>query len=61
MINDNGTPNTAHTKNKVPIFLINSHYTKISSGKLADVSPTILKVMNINIPPEMNGEIQVND
>ena len=61
MINDNGTPNTAHTKNKVPIFLINSHYKNMSAGKLADVAPTLLKIMNINIPSEMDGEILVND
>jgi 2,3-bisphosphoglycerate-independent phosphoglycerate mutase len=61
MINSDGTPNTAHTKNKVPIFLINSHYTNIKGGKLADVSPTLLKIMNINIPPEMDGVSLVID
>jgi len=59
MINDNGTPNTAHTQNKVPIFLINSNYQNISRGKLADVAPTILKIMNINIPSEMSGKVLV--
>ena len=47
MINKDGSPNTAHTLNKVPIFLINSDYNNISEGKLADVAPTLLKIMNI--------------
>jgi len=61
MINPDESPNTAHTKNKVPIFLINSNYNNISSGKLADVAPTILKIMNIDLPTEMRGKILVND
>jgi len=60
MINPDESPNTAHTKNKVPIFLINSDYTNISNGKLADVAPTILKIMNIEVPIEMNGKILVS-
>ena len=55
MLNNNGSPNTAHTTNKVPIFLLNSDYTKIKSGKLADIAPTILNIMNIDIPEEMTG------
>ena len=61
MINNDGTPNTAHTKNKVPIFLINSDYKNIKDGKLADVSPTLLKIMSISIPPEMDGKVLVTD
>ena len=55
MLNSNGSPNTAHTTNKVPIFLLNSYYKKIKSGKLADIAPTILSIMNIDIPKEMTG------
>ena len=55
MLNSNGSPNTAHTTNKVPIFLLNSDYKKIKSGKLADIAPTILNIMNIDIPKEMTG------
>jgi len=55
MLNNNGSPNTAHTTNKVPIFLLNSNYKKIKSGKLADIAPTILSIMNIDIPKEMTG------
>ena len=61
MINKDGSPNTAHTLNKVPIFLINSDYNNISEGKLADIAPTLLKIMNIKRPPEMNGKTLVND
>ena len=55
MLNNNKSPNTAHTTNKVPVFLINSIYKKIKSGKLADVAPTILKIMNIEKPKKMTG------
>jgi len=53
MINEDGSPNTAHTKNLVPLILINSKYKSISDGILANIAPTILKIMNIEIPSEM--------
>jgi 2,3-bisphosphoglycerate-independent phosphoglycerate mutase len=53
MMNEDGSPNTAHTKNLVPLILINSEYKSISDGILADIAPTILKIMNIEIPSEM--------
>ena len=59
MINNDGTPNTAHTTNPVPCFLINTDYTEIKNGKLADVAPTVLKLMNLSIPKEMDGDILV--
>ena len=40
-------------KNLVPLILINSEYKSISDGILADIAPTILKIMNIEIPSEM--------
>ena len=52
-MNEDGSPNTAHTKNLVPLILINSEYKSISDGILADIAPTILKIMNIEIPSEM--------
>jgi 2,3-bisphosphoglycerate-independent phosphoglycerate mutase len=55
VINDDGTPNTAHTTNPVPCILIDSEHKEVSDGKLADVAPTILKLMNISIPKEMTG------
>jgi 2,3-bisphosphoglycerate-independent phosphoglycerate mutase len=58
-INPDGSVNTAHTKNLVPVFLLNSSYKKIKSGKLADIAPTILKMMEIEIPKEMDGEVLI--
>jgi 2,3-bisphosphoglycerate-independent phosphoglycerate mutase len=54
-INDDGSPNTAHTTNPVPLILIDKEYKLINKGKLADVAPTILKLMHISQPPEMTG------
>ena len=56
MRNSDGTPNTAHTMNLVPLILINSNFHKINDGKLADIAPTILKIMEINCPAEMTGK-----
>lgn len=59
MINEDGTPNTAHTTNPVPCFLLNTDYNEIKNGKLADVAPTVLKIMGVNIPAEMDGEVLI--
>ncbi len=57
MINDDGTPNTAHTTNPVPWILISSNHTEsVMDGKLADIAPTILKIMGIDKPIEMSGK-----
>ena len=55
MINSDGSPNTAHTKNLVPIIIINSDFKNIKDGILADIAPTILKIMHINSPSEMTA------
>jgi 2,3-bisphosphoglycerate-independent phosphoglycerate mutase len=61
MINSDGSPNTAHTLNLVPFFLIDKNWKgKLKPGKLGDIAPTILKMMGIPIPPEMSGEILTN-
>ncbi len=57
MINPDGSPNTAHTTNPVPCILIDKDYKKIADGKLADIAPTILKMMSLEIPKEMTGKI----
>jgi 2,3-bisphosphoglycerate-independent phosphoglycerate mutase len=57
-INADGTPNTAHTINPVPLFLIDkSKSHKINPGKLGDIAPTILTLMQLPVPPEMTGNI----
>jgi 2,3-bisphosphoglycerate-independent phosphoglycerate mutase len=56
VINEDGSPNTAHTTNPVPCVLISNNYTKIKNGILADVAPTILKMMQISQPTEMTGK-----
>ncbi len=58
MINNDGTPNTAHTLNPVPLFLITKDYGgSLKSGKLADIAPSILAYMGITIPEAMTGEV----
>jgi 2,3-bisphosphoglycerate-independent phosphoglycerate mutase len=56
MINEDGTPNTAHTLNPVPFFIIDNHWKgKVHAGKLGDVAPTILFFMGLTAPKEMTG------
>ncbi len=59
MINDDGTPNTAHTMNPVPIIYVSTHPRgkHLRNGKLGDIAPTILHIMSMPIPQEMTGEI----
>ena len=60
MKNAAGSPNTAHTKNLVPYFVIsNDINAALKPGKLGDVAPTILTLMGLPIPEEMNGEILI--
>ncbi len=61
MINDDGTPNTAHTKNPVPIIYVskNAADAQVQAGKLADIAPTILSLLGMSIPKEMDGNILV--
>ena len=61
MINEDGTPNTAHTTNPVPFFIIDKTWRgQIKPGKLGDLAPTMLHLMNIPIPPEMTGEVLIS-
>lgn len=60
MINEDGSPNTQHSLNLVPLFLIsNDGNYSLKSGKLGDIAPTILKIMDLEIPKEMTGEVLV--
>ena len=53
MINPDGTPNTAHTTNPVPVILIDKDLKNIKSGILGDIAPTILKLMGIKKPANL--------
>ncbi len=61
MINADSTPNTAHTLNLVPFFIIDKDWKgNIKPGKLGDLAPTILKMMDLPIPPQMTGDILID-
>lgn len=55
-VNDDGSPNTAHTTNPVPVWVLDKDVHQVRSGKLADVAPTVLKIMDIEQPAEMSGK-----
>jgi 2,3-bisphosphoglycerate-independent phosphoglycerate mutase len=58
MINEDGSPNTAHTTNLVPCILVDDQDRfEIKDGKLGDLAPTILTLMGVPIPSEMTGDI----
>ena len=60
MINSDGTPNTAHTLNLVPLFIINNDFKgAVKPGKLGDIAPTILTMMHLPIPQEMTGDVLI--
>lgn len=54
MLNPDGSPNTAHTTNPVPIIIVDNDIKKVQNGVLANIAPTILKLMGIEKPIEMN-------
>lgn len=58
-MNIDGSPNTAHSINLVPCILIDDKFKAIKDGKLADIAPTILKLLQLPIPKEMDGEILI--
>jgi 2,3-bisphosphoglycerate-independent phosphoglycerate mutase len=58
-INPDGSPNTAHTTNPVPCVIIDSDVHTVKAGKLADIAPTVLKLMDIAVPAIMNGEVLI--
>jgi 2,3-bisphosphoglycerate-independent phosphoglycerate mutase len=59
MINPDGTPNTAHTKNPVPCIFVSNQPDQfvLKNGRLADIAPTILFAMSLLIPIDMDGNI----
>lgn len=62
MVNDDGTPNTAHTTNLVPCILVDADYKgALKDGKLGDLAPTILQLMGLPIPKEMTGTVLIEN
>jgi 2,3-bisphosphoglycerate-independent phosphoglycerate mutase len=59
MINDDGTPNTAHTTNLVPCIIIDNDVKTVKDGKLGDIAPTVLHILGVAIPQEMSGNVLV--
>ena len=58
MIDDNGNVITSHTTNKVP-FIITDKRIKLEDGKLADIAPTMLYLLGLDIPKEMTGNVLI--
>lgn len=54
--NTDGSPNTAHSLNPVPIIVVSSRAKAVHNGVLADVAPTVLTLMGVPVPPEMTGK-----
>lgn len=59
VINADGSPNTAHTTNPVPCLLLDKNFKSIRNGRLSDIAPTLLRLMGLEIPNEMSGEVLV--
>jgi 2,3-bisphosphoglycerate-independent phosphoglycerate mutase len=60
MINEDGSPNTQHSLNLVPLFVIDNEYKgTVKPGKLGDIAPTVLSIMQLPIPQEMTGNILI--
>lgn len=60
MINEDGTPNTAHTTSLVPCILVDDDFSgKLKNGKLGDLAPTILTLIGVPVPSEMTGEVLI--
>lgn len=61
MVNEDGTPNTAHTTNLVPVLLVSKENKgTIKDGKLADIAPTLLWLAGLDIPEKMGGEVLIS-
>lgn len=56
-VNPDGSPNTAHSLNPVPAILVSDRFKTMKNGVLADVAPTILRVMGLEIPDAMTGKV----
>jgi 2,3-bisphosphoglycerate-independent phosphoglycerate mutase len=59
MVNDDGSPNTAHSTNLVPCIIIDDDVKQVKDGKLGDIAPTILTLLRVPIPEQMGGNVLV--
>ena len=60
MVDKNGRPHTYHTTNKVPFIVCDKKY-QVKDGELSDIAPSILNILNIEIPKEMTGNIIIKE
>ena len=61
-INEDGTPNTAHSLNPVPfIYVTDNNSAWVDNGRLADVAPSILHIMGLEQPADMTGNNLIHD
>ncbi len=61
LVNEDGSPNTAHSLNPVPFFIIDNEWKgAVKSGKLGDIAPTALTMMGVPVPKEMTGNILID-
>ncbi len=58
-VNQDGSPNTAHSLNPVPIIVVSDRVKSVGNGVLADVAPTLLKMLGVGQPKEMTGKALV--
>jgi hypothetical protein len=58
-VNADGTPNTAHSLNPVPFVVVDKDVKEVKNGVLADIAPTVLKLMGITIPAEVTGKVLI--
>ncbi|MCH5233039.1 MAG: 2,3-bisphosphoglycerate-independent phosphoglycerate mutase [Muribaculaceae bacterium] len=61
ILNEDGTPNTAHSLNPVPFIYVGNKNAKVKDGKLADVAPSILHIMGLPQPADMDGNNLIED
>ncbi len=60
MVNEDGSPNTQHSLNLVPLFLIDNEFKgTLKAGKLGDIAPTVLSIMQLPVPKEMTGTVLI--